>query len=421
MKLLSNKLRNIACFLPLIFAGIFICSSCNQPSEKLNVGMWRGALLTESGAEVPFNFEVKDSLGHYEITIINSSERFVVDEITINGDSIHIQMPLFDSEINGILVDGKIEGIWTKHLATKVEEMSFYANAGVSWRIKEKVKPATTQISGKWASTFISSNQADTTIAIGDFVQNNEKVTGTFLTATGDYRYLEGVIDGNQLSLSTFDGSHAFLFTATVKGNQISDGKFYSGFSYVESWLANKDNKATLPDAYSLTFLKPGFKKIDFTFPDLNKQSVSLKDVKFKNKVVIIQMLGSWCPNCMDESAFLAQFYEKYQDKDVAIIGLAYERTTDFERSKKSVERLKNRFNIKYDLLITGFTKDKEDAAKSLPMLNNVIAFPTLIIQDKKGNVRKIHTGFSGPGTGKNYTEFVAEFEQLVNDLLKEN
>ena len=421
MNSLPNNFRNIAFYSFLILVGIFFLSSCDKPSTKFNSGIWRGALLTKSGAEVPFNFEVKDSLGYQKITIINSSERFNVDEITRDGDSIHILMPLFDSEINGVLTDGKIDGTWTKHLASKDEEMSFYAEAGVPWRIKEKVVPAKVQISGKWASTFISADQSDTTIAIGDFVQNKDKVTGTFLTATGDYRYLEGTIDGNQLSLTTFDGSHAFLFTATVNGDKMTNGKFYSGFSYVENWVAKKDDQAKLPDAYSLTFLKPGFKKINFSFPDLNKQTVSLNDSKFKNKVVIIQMLGSWCPNCMDESAFLAKFYDNYKNKGVAVIGLAYERTTDFERSKKSVERLKNRFNIKYDLLVTGFTKDKEDAAKSLPMLNKVIAFPTLIVQDKKGNVRKIHTGFSGPGTGKNYTEFVAEFEQLVNDLLKEN
>ena len=405
----------------LIFAGIIFISACDKPSTKFNAGIWRGALITKSGAEIPFNFEVKDSLGHQKITIINSSERFNVDEFTRDGDSIHIQMPLFDSEINGVLSDGKIEGIWTKHLATQDEEMTFYAEEGTGWRIKEKVTPAKIQISGKWKSTFISADKTDTTIAIGEFVQNKDKVTGTFLTSTGDYRYLEGVIDGNQLFLSTFDGAHAYLFTATVNGDQMTDGKFYSGFSSVDNWTAAKDEQAKLPDAYALTFLKPGFKKINFSFPDLNKQTVSLNNTKFKNKVVIIQMLGSWCPNCMDESAFLSQFYDKYQSKGVAVIGLAYERTTDFDRSKKNIERLKNRFNIKYDLLVTGFTKDKADAAKSLPMLNKVIAFPTLIVQDKKGNVRKIHTGFSGPGTGENYKEFVAEFEKLINDLLKES
>ncbi len=400
---------------------IFFLASCDKPSSKLNIGIWRGALLTETGSEIPFNFQVIDTAGKYAIDIINSSEKFRVNEITINGDSIHVEMPLFDSEINGILVDGKIDGFWTKHLADKDAEMTFYAEAGANWRIKKTVKEPDVNISGKWASTFISANGKDTTIAVGEFLQNKEKITGTFLTTTGDYRFLQGIIDGDQLMLSTFDGSHAFLFTATIIKDKMTNGKFYSGFSSIDTWEAQKDSEAKLPSAYSLNYLKDGADKIKFSFPNLDKKTISLDDNSFKNKVVIIQMFGSWCPNCMDETSYLSKFYDKYKSKGVEVIGLAYERTRDFEKSKKNIERMKNRFNIKYNLLVTGFTNDKVDAAKSLPMLNKVIAFPTMIIIDKKGQVRKIHTGFSGPGTGNYYVEFVNEFEKLINDLLKES
>lgn len=101
-------------------------------------------------------------------------------------------------------------------------------------------------------------------------------------------------------------------------------------------------------------------------------------------------------------------------------MGLAYERTTDFAKSKRTLTQLKNRFNIPYPLLITGFTPGKGDPAKSLPMLANFVAFPTTIIINKKGEVSKIHTGYSGPGTGQHYTEFVKEFEKLTDNLLAE-
>ncbi|MBU0695604.1 MAG: TlpA family protein disulfide reductase [Bacteroidetes bacterium] len=395
--------------------------ACDKPDSKFNTGVWRGALITESGAEIPFNFDVKDSLGKLSLAIMNSSERFKVDEITRNGDSIHIQMPLFDSEINGVLSDGKINGVWTKHLADKDANMTFYAQAEADWRIKQQAAQPTTNVSGRWSATFISGDGVDTTVAVGEFVQNKSKVTGTFLTPTGDYRFLEGIVEGNQLSLSTFDGSHAFLFTVSIEGDSVmTNGKFYSGFSSIDSFKGKKDDQAKLPDAYGLMFLKDGTKKIDFSFPDLEHKTVSLDDAKFKNKVVVVQMLGSWCPNCMDETSFLTKFYNQNKEKGVEVIGLAYERTRDFEKSKKNIERLKNRFDIKYPLLITGYTDVKSDAAKSLPMLNKVIAFPTMIVIDKKGNVRKIHTGFSGPGTGNHYEEFVNEFDKLINDLLAE-
>jgi len=412
-------MKKIQSLLFLALAGIFLLNSCDKPSVKFTQGVWRGALITEEGLEIPFNFDVKDSAGNYTMYIINGAERFKVDEITQAGDSIHIKMPLFDSEINGIILDNKIDGVWTKHLADKDAKMTFYAKANAKWRISERVVDSKFNVSGKWNTTFITEDGKDTTKAIGEFVQNKSKVTGTFLTSTGDYRYLEGVLDADRLSLSTFDGSHAFLFTATVNADStLSNGKFYSGFSYTENFSATLDSTATLPDAYSLTFLNDTTSKIAFSFKNLKGKTVSLSDPEFKNKVVILQLFGTWCPNCMDETAYLSKFYDRYKNKGVEVLALAYERTKDFKKSKANIEGVIKRFDAKYPFLITGFTSD--EASKSLPMLNSVMAFPTMIIIDKKGNVRKIHTGFSGPGTGKHYIEFTQEFESLINGLVKE-
>lgn len=409
-----------------IFLAIFISItiafgiSCNKPSDILNNGTWRGALITESGVEIPFNFIVIDSLGAKSIKIINAKEQFQVDEIAQREDSIFIKMPLFDSEIKGHLADGRIEGIWIKHLADKDVSMEFQAQENINWRIKKEIKKPLVNISGRWATTFLSTNKEDTTFAVGEFVQEGTKVSGTFLTATGDYRFLDGVVDGDELSLSTFDGSHAFLFTAKVTDSTLTEGKFYSGFSSVETFTAKKDSTAKLPDAYSLTYLKEGYNKISFSFPDLSGKKISLEDDQIKNKVVVLQLLGSWCPNCMDETAFLASYQNKNKFDDVAIIGLAYERTTDFQKSKLNLEKVIKRFDVNYPFLITGYTNKKGEPAKSLPMLNHVMAFPTMIVIDKKGKVREIHTGFSGPGTGKYYEEFAVKFDKLIQNLRSE-
>lgn len=384
--------------------------------------MWRATLKTSSAAEIPFNFELLDSADTKYINIINGKERFRVDEISFTSDSVFIQMPLFDSEIRAKNKGGILTGHWIKHLADSNSVMEFNAKAGEDWRFFKANKNSSSNIAGRWSATFTSLDSADTTIAVGEFREENDRLSGTFLTSTGDYRFLEGTVSDNKLYLSCFDGGNAYLFTANIQNDStIIDGKFYSGFSGIENWRASKDEKATLPDAYSLTALKKGFNKIDFTFPALDGRKISLSDKKYKNKVVLVQFFGSWCPNCMDETAFLVPFYNKYNKKGVEIIGLAYERTKDFERSKLNVKRLHDRFNVPYEMLITGYTKDKADVLQSLPMLNSFEAFPTLIIIDKKGTVRKIHTGFSGPGTGKYYTDFVQEFEKTIEALLAEN
>jgi thiol-disulfide isomerase/thioredoxin len=363
---------------------------------------------------------LSDSAGKKIIHIINGKERFRVDEIVQEGDSIRIQMPLFDSEIKAVLDGKQLSGKWVKHLATTDVAMDFAAQHDVKWRFFEASPSAKIDLTGKWSTTFISSDGKDTTLAIGQFSQEGSILYGTFLTTTGDYRFLEGSVSGDKFYLSCFDGSHAYLFSGKVKGNTISDGKMYSGYSAIENWAATKDDQAVLPDAYSLVGLKPGYKTIDFSFPDLDGKPVSLKDSEFKNKVVIVQFFGSWCPNCMDETAFMVPFYNRYKDKGLGVVGLGYERTTDAERSRKNINRLKDRFQVPYPLLITGYTNDKVEVVKSIPMLNGFMAFPTTIIIDKKGEVRKIHTGFSGPGTGKYYTEFAEEFEKLIQDLLAE-
>ncbi len=398
---------------------IALIANTSFAKSNLKSGIWRGSLITSSGNELPFNFEVTTDSGKQQLAIINGGERFKVTDIKQEGDSVFIHMPLFNSEFKLKYEGENLKGKWIKHLGNKDGLMDFTATAGQSWRfIKDPEKPAY-NVSGRWSSIFGEGAHADTTV--GEFKQNGSELTGTFLTTTGDYRYLQGTVSGNKLYLSTFDGGHAFIFTAEIKDDKtLVDGKFYSGYSSLDKWTAVRNENAKLPDAYSLTYLKPGYKKIDFSFPDMTGKKVSLDDARFKGKVVIVQILGSWCPNCMDETSYLVNYYKKYHPEGVEIIGLAYERTTDFSKSVPTLKQLQSRFDITYPLLITGYTPGSGDPQKSLPMLADFKGFPTTIIIDKKGEVRKIHTGFSGPGTGEHYLEFTKEFEKLTDDLLAE-
>ena len=146
---------------------------------------------------------------------------------------------------------------------------------------------------------------------------------------------------------------------------------------------------------------------------------VSLSDPRYKDKVVVVQLLGTWCPNCMDETKFLSYWYERNKQKDVAIIGLAYEKKKEFAYAKERVGKMADKLDVGYDILIAG-TADNQKAAETLPMLNHVMAFPTTIFIDKQGNVRRIHTGFSGPGTGEAFEIFVKDFNRFMEKLLQE-
>ncbi len=388
--------------------------------SKLPTGTWRGTLKTSSGNSLPFNFIVGDTAGKQQLTIINGAERLKVTDINTIGDSVFIRMPLFDSEFKLAKNSDGLTGKWIKHVGTKDAVMDFRAKPNQNWRFFKQASAPGYNVSGRWTAIFGEGAGRDTTV--GEFKQVGDHLTGTFLTTTGDYRYLEGTVAGDSLYLSCFDGGHAFIFKAKINSNDsMTAGKMYSGYSGLDTWTAVRNENAKLPDAYSLTYLKPGFTKIDFMFKDINGQPVSLSDARFKGKVVIVQILGSWCPNCMDETNYMvSRYYPKYHNKGVEVIGLAYERTTDFAASQRTLKQLKDHFNIPYPLLITGYTPGRGDPQKSLPMLADFKGFPTTIIIDKKGEVRKIHTGFSGPGTGEYYTQFIDEFEGLTDGLLAE-
>lgn len=396
-------------------------ASCNSEKPP-KTGVWRAELNLEK-AVLPFNFTLVDS---QKVLIHNAEERLPMT-YSLKNDSIHIKSPIFDSEIiakveeNGTIM----KGFWYNYARKDKNIIPFSAKFGVSYRFEGESETAKNPVdySGKWKVTFDFQGKSPYP-AIGEFQQKGNIVTGTFLTETGDYRFLQGIAVADKLTLTCFDGSHAFYFQANLEPNKqdhLSAGVFYVGIHYSEPWLAERDKDGTfqLPKADTLTYLKHGYGDFGFSFPNLEHKRVSLQDEKYKNKVVIVQLMGSWCPNCMDETEYLTQIYEKYHDKGLEIISLAYEKSNDFEKAATAVKRIQTHFNAKYDFLIAG-TSNKEEAATTLPMLNKIVAYPTAIFVDRKGKVRKIHTGFSGPGTGKHYNEFVAENAAFLEKLLSE-
>ncbi|WP_439881970.1 peroxiredoxin family protein [Pontibacter sp. MBLB2868] len=394
------------------------CTSTTSTNVLLQEGTWRVALQRTDGHEIPFIMEAEEQNGKTVLYLVNGEERILVDDIKQEGDSLKIRLHIFDADLIAKVDGDKMAGRFVKNDTAEPYSVPFTAEHGNTSRFAAASAPATFDFDGKWEVVF-KEEDGNTYDAIGVFEQKNDNVTGTFLTETGDYRYLEGRVEGNQLKLSTFDGNHAYLFTAKPENDSTLTGDFYSGMKGYESWTAKRNATATLANADSLTFLNPGYETLNFTFPNLQGKQVSLSDPKYKNKVVIVQLLGSWCPNCMDETKFLSPYYDSNKNRGLEIIGLGFERSPEFEKAAARLQKMQERFNIDYDLLVAGVS-DKEAAAKALPALNHVLSFPTTIIIGRDGKVRKIHTGFSGPGTGKYYEEWVADFNKTMNQLLAE-
>ncbi|WP_082780429.1 TlpA disulfide reductase family protein [Rufibacter sp. DG15C] len=401
----------------LLPLGLFASACTSAPNNTLESGPWRG-IIEVSGHEMPFNFTVSEEKGKQVAYLINGEEKILIDEITFDQDSVRLQMHIFDATLHAKVDKGKLKGRWERRDQAQPYSLPFSAEHGKTERFSAEPAKAAMDVTGKWEVQF-QGEEGDNYPAIGEFTQNGNTLSGTFLTPTGDYRFLQGQVNGKNLSLSTFDGAHAYLFTAEPQQDGTLKGDFYVGIAGHETWTAKRNENFQLPSADTLTHLKPGYDKLSFSFPNLEGKQVSLEDPAFKGKPVVVQIFGSWCPNCMDETAFLAPWYAKNKNRGVEIIGLGYELSPEFEKAKARISKMKDRFDVDYTLLVAG-TKDKELVAKSLPALSKVVSFPTTIFIDKKGKVRRIHTGFSGPGTGKYYEDFVKEFNTTIDELVAE-
>lgn len=376
----------------------------------LLLGMWLGQLFLP-GQPLPFNFEIKKENEKIVFVIHNAEERIVCDITDVRGDSMFVRLPVFDSEIKIHIEGDRLRGKWINYSKKGNPEVVFVGYKGVTERFTDKA-PTTLNVTGKW-ETWFDVDGPDSSIAIGVFNQQGNKVTGTFLTETGDHRYLDGVITGNTLKLSVFDGAHAWLYIAEIK-NDSMNGMYYSGLTYKAPFHARRNENAKLRDPNTITKVEGN---LNFSFPNLDSTIISLSDNRFQKKPTIIQFMGSWCPNCMDEAKYFNEMYKTYHEQGLEIIGLAFERSADFSKAKESAARFVNNLNIQYPVLIAGVA-GKENVMKALPQVKDFISFPTTIFLDDKGRVVKVHAGFSGPATGKEYEWYKADFEKTIKKLL---
>jgi thiol-disulfide isomerase/thioredoxin len=373
--------------------------------------------------ELPFTFDVVyDNPDKIHINIYNGDEVIKVEDVVFGwergtgNDTIIIDFPHYDSYITALFEENVIEG---KYIVKTRENYAipFVAKFGEGHRFSTLKKTPKIDVSGKWEVNF-GIDTDEPYPAIGEFKQDGNHLLGTFITETGDYRFLEGTIQDDKIYLSCFDGSHAFLFEAKILEDETMTGIFRSGSHYQTSFNAKRNDKFQLENPEKMTFLKEGFDELSFSFPNESGVDVSLNDETFKGKYKIVQILGTWCPNCADETEFLTQYFKENPNENIEVIGLAFEKHKEKEKAFRAISRFKKRFDVDYPVLWAG-SSNKELAGKALPMLNKVISYPTMIFLDKDNKVIKIHTGFYGPATSK-YKEFEEDFDKFVQNLTKD-
>lgn len=399
----------------ILFLSVFV--SCTEKKSETNIlsteDNWLGQLIINETNAVHFNFSfneiTKDSL---EVSIYNGDEVLKQPVKKIN-DSLFFNFPVFDKWFKLKLVsDSLIEGEMT--MPSKGDKMKFVGKINSSLENRNYSNhDANNLFTGKWKVKF--NDGGDYADAIGVFNVSDKNAVGTFLTETGDYRYLQGSTKNDSIYLSCFDGAHVFLFKAKVFGKDSISGDFYSGANYKDSWSGRKNANFELRRADTITKFIGDSTRFSFEFPDVEGVPfIYPNPIARGNNITLIQLMGTWCPNCKDEVVYYQELMRKYDD--ITVVALCFEHPNSFEEKAERVKQLQKKYNIEYPLLIAG-NVNKQESSDLLPFLNHVVSYPTTVIVDKTGKVRRVHTGFYGPGTGDYYVNYKSEMESFLETL----
>ena len=407
-------LRRPLSFFTVIALAAF--AACSTRVSTPVVGSYRAVLELPGGA-APFGLDVAREDNATVLYLINGDERTRVSNVSVADSELHAVFPGYENSLRARLQREGMEGTVTLIKAGGVEQViPFKAELNQNYRFYPHPITDNADVAGRWDVTF-TDGDGKSSRAVAVFTQQHDRVTGTVMTPTGDHRFLDGQVHGEEVQLSTFAGGLAYLYKLRVTKGGLLKGEYWQGLKGHEKVSAQRNDNAQLEQI--ATTMKSDDARLDFTFKDVSGKPVSLSDERFRGKVVVVTIGGTWCPNCHDEAAFLVPFYKEYRDKGFEIIALMFERHGEFDKAAAAVRGYEHDLGINYPTLIAGIADD-EDPEKKLPSLSGVFGYPTAIFLDKTGKVRKIHTGFTGPATGKHYDEYAEEFRTFVDALLQE-
>lgn len=407
---MKSLFRNSGLF--IILAMILV--SCNHKHEGIT-GPYRGILHSPGGA-LAFPIGITRSGNKLGGFVVNGRDTIPFTSVTQKGDSLHMNFSYYDSHLDAkIDADGNLTGRWHRRSSVKDFGLPFTAVKGISYRYPSSTSSSGV-FNGQWPTVFTESD-GHSYPATGEFQTENGKLTGTFLTETGDFRYLAGTYTDSTLTLSTFDGSHAYLITARLQSDGSLKGNSWYANTDHSTWIAHRGANQ-LRNPFTINKIDPAHPDIEFSLPDLEGKTITANDPKFKNKSIMLYLFGTWCPNCSDEAAMIRKMYDKYHAKGVDFIGVSYEYSGNFKKDIVMVRRYKKRFHVPWTLLYGG--KASADVVqKTLPFLDKLVSYPTTFFANRRHRIVAIHVGFNGPGTGKYYKKEIQAFTEKLDAISK--
>jgi thiol-disulfide isomerase/thioredoxin len=356
---------------------------------------------------IPCRIELKTDV---QWEIVNGAERIPIEIKWAKDSTFKSSLPLFNTYFEGKKEKGILTGDWVDPTRTGDYRIPFQI---VNNKIREFDTKVHIPVHLKYKIVF----EDDSVPAVLDMAVVREEyvVYGTVLTETGDYRYLQGEpFENNRFYLSAFDGTHLFYLAGQLVDNKI-EGVFMSGKHYMAKFTGEADSNFELRKADELTWMKNPKDVLKLKLDADAKTERSFGEKDWKEKVTLVQIMGTWCPNCTDESRFVKSMYEKYSGQGLQVVPVSFERGTDKKVSFTRINSQAKQMALPYPVYLgSGADSPQKAAAIVFSQLNHVMSFPTLILIGKDGLVKKVWTGFYGPGTGVHYIEHTKEIENSL-------
>ena len=389
--------------LALVFAAPML------PAGSLS-GLWQ-ATVTVRGSEIPFRFEIQGDGSSVKGTFFNGDERFTSTAGDFADNTLSLKWDYLAATLTAKLNDGALEGHYDRARSNPYE---FHAH---KFTAPPRVTGKIPSISGLWIIEGVRSSKTE---AAWNFIvkQSGPDVSAAILRVDGDTGTLSGSYRDGKFVLSHFSGMRPTLIEVTVE----PDGtlKLVLGrntMTAVRPAEARAKGLAEPLDPSKHTGVKDASERFHFSFPDLSGNTVSNADARFKDKVVLVNITGSWCPNCHDEAPFLEETYKKYRARGLEIVALSFEEA-DQLKDPTRLRAFIQRYGISYTVLLGGTT---DEAKEKLSQATNWDAWPTTFFLGRDGKVRAVHAGFPSKASGELFTKAKEDFSGEVERLLAEN
>jgi thiol-disulfide isomerase/thioredoxin len=371
-------------------------------------GPWRAA-LDLAGGELRFRLEF--AAGRGRLCNADACDPFSAVTPVPGTDSVLLEMADYAAAIRARAHADSLTGFYRNVGNRGPRTIPFRASRG-TW----PVEPPGPALVGRWDATFHPRERPSPRIL--ELRRTGRGLEGTIISNSGDYGLFWGGAAADSFAMAHFDGSYVYLLTGRLDGDTLR-GTFHAGLRTQTPFVAVRSTGAAHLTPPTEVVRADTTAPFTFAFPNVDGGMATSADPRFRDKVVIVDIFGTWCPTCHDAAPALVDLHRRYAERGLEVVGLAYEVTGDTAIDGAIVRRYRDKFGIAFPLLLAG-VNDSDSPGETQPQLSGPIAFPTTIFLDRSGRVRKVHAGFYGPATGDAHAALVREFDATVQALLAE-